>query len=108
MSIFEQPWPAQLGFVIQTGIMLPLAVIFSAVPAFALRMIAAIFRIFHPAAAGAGGTVTGAAVYLLLNTENMTDRPLAVDLPGLLLFSIAGAIAGLVWFWIENLGITTR
>ncbi|WP_170397962.1 hypothetical protein [Ruegeria arenilitoris] len=104
MSIFRQPWPAQVGLVIQAGITLPLAVVFSAIPAFVLRMIAVIFHLLHPITAGVCGAVTGAAVYLLLNTENMTGRPLVVDLHGLLLFSVAGAIAGLVWLWVERLG----
>ncbi len=78
--------------------------IFAFLPAFVLRMIAVIFHLFHPITAAAFGALTGAAVYLLVNTEDMTGRPLVVDLHDLLLFCVAGAIAGLVWLWVERLG----
>lgn len=78
--------------------------IFAILPAFVLRMVAVIFHLFHPVTAAAFGALTGAAVYILVNAENMTGRPLVVDLHDLLLFSVTGAIAGLVWLWVERLG----
>ncbi|WP_171204584.1 hypothetical protein [Ruegeria sp. HKCCA0235A] len=78
--------------------------IFTVLPAFALRLTAVIFHLFHPITAAVFGALTGVAVYLLVSTENMTGRPLVVDLHDLLLFSVAGAIAGLVWLWVERLG----
>lgn len=46
------------------------------------------------------------AVYLWLFSEDMTTRPLVDVMQELVVCTAVGAIAGLIWFWVENLGTT--
>ncbi|WP_085821711.1 hypothetical protein [Ruegeria meonggei] len=106
MGVFTETGGDQFVWVSIAASTLPLAIAATVIPAFGVRLCAVIMHQFNPAIAGIGGAITSVAVYLWLFSEDMTTRPLVDVMQELVVCTAVGAIAGLIWFWVENLGTT--
>ncbi|WP_420584259.1 hypothetical protein [Ruegeria sp.] len=81
-----------------------LMVVLTLIPAFVLRITAIIFHLFNPVVAIVAGAITSVFVYWSVNAEGWAGAPQLGVWPDLLVYGLAGGMAGLTWYWVESFG----